>query len=475
MKWSVVSVVGSFLACILVSASLQLDIRPVEPSRANTIPSLLKRADSAVSLEVDRKQAYYEAHIALGSPPQNLTVLLDTGSSDLWVLSDNVTCLPKGYQAADSWNGVNCSNGGLFDSSVSSSFRLNASANAAYHPGNGNSKKSATSWPFQISYGDSSAANGLWASDTVSIGGVSVADFDFGYAQNASSGLAVLGIGPAGNEASTDENPSWTYENLPRKLKSAGLTTSTAYSLWLNDQHSSGGSIMFGGYDRAKIVGGELFTLSLVPTVDKDKVTEFAVQLEAVKVAGKKYGDRSNVVLDSGTTMTILPKEQIEPIVQLTGASYSQEVSSYIFNCSDMSAQTSATTVEFVFVDNSAISVQLKDLVSVLSYADGSPDTYVDGTLVCLVNVQEARKKQPSILGASFLRSAYVVYDIDNEQVSLGNARYNVTEEDVVDLGPLGLGNSSRTKTREHSGAERRGKYGRWWMTLGVAVAGLYL
>lgn len=465
MKWSVLSVVGSSLVCVLVSASLELDIRQVEPRQADRISSLRKRASEAVGVEVDRKQAYYEAHIALGSPPQNLTVLLDTGSSDLWVLSENVTCLPKGYHAADSWNGVNCSNGGMFDSAVSSSFKLNASANAGYQPG---SNKKSTSWPFQISYGDSSAANGLWASDTVSIGGVSVPGFDFGYAQNASSGLAVLGIGPAGNEASTDENPSWTYENLPRKLKSAGLTTSTAYSLWLNDQHSTGGSIMFGGYDRAKVQDGKLFTLPLVPTVDKDKVTEFAVQLEAVHVDGKKYGQSSKVVLDSGTTMTILPKEQIDPIIKMTGASYSQEVSSYVFNCSDFSPQTSAATVDFVFVDNSAISVQLKDLVSVLSYADGSPDTYVDGTLVCIVNVEVATKKQPSILGASFLRSAYVIYDIDNEQVSLGNAKYNVSDSDIVDLGPLGMGNSS--KARDHSsGAEENGNY-RWWMAMGLVV-----
>ncbi|AOW00740.1 aspartic peptidase domain-containing protein [Yarrowia lipolytica] len=447
MKWSVLSVLGS---CVLVSASLELDIRPVEPAEADRI-SLQRR--TVVGVQVDRQQAYYEAQIALGSPPQNLTVLLDTGSSDLWVLSKNVSCLPKGYHAADSWKGVNCSNGGMFDSAASSSFRLNASANAGYQPGN---KKT---WPFQIAYGDSSAANGLWASDTISIGGQSVAEFDFGFAQNASSGLAVLGIGPAGNEASTDDTPPWTYQNLPHKLKSAGITSSTAYSLWLNNQHSTKGSIMFGGYDRAKIQGGKLFTLPLVPTVDKESVTEFAVQLEAVRVDGKNYGERSNVVLDSGTTMTILPKEQIDPIIQLTGANYSQEVSSYIFNCSD---SPTSGTVDFVFMDKSAITVQLTDLISVLSYSDGSPDTYVDGTLVCVVNVQVAGKKQPSILGASFLRSAYVVYDIDNEQISLGNAKFNVTDSDVVDLGPMGLGNTSRT--REHKSEAAKVPYGSWWM-----------
>ncbi|KAG5356406.1 putative aspartic-type endopeptidase opsB [Yarrowia sp. B02] len=440
MKWSVVVSLAA-----AVCATLELDIRAVSPAQAR----VYKRA---VGLDVLRQQAYYEAQIALGSPPQNLTVLLDTGSSDLWVLSPNVSCLPPGYHAADSWNGVNCSNGGLFDSSKSSSFRLNSSANAGYQPGN---KKT---WPFQIAYGDSSAANGLWASDTVAIGGHSVHSFDFGYAQNASSGLAVLGIGPAANEASSDDSPPWTYENLPHKLKSAGITQSTAYALWLNDQHSSRGSIMFGGYDRAKIQGA-LFTLPLVPTIDKERVTEFAVQLEAVEVAGQRYGQRSNVVLDSGTTMTILPKEQIDPIVRLTGAAYSQEVSSYIFNCSD---GPQSGSVDFVFVDKSAISVHLADLVSVLSYADGSPDTYEDGTLVCVVNVQVAGKKQPSILGASFLRSAYVVYDIDNEQISLGNAKFNVTASDVVNLGPQGLGNTSRT--REHPSEASTATFGAWWM-----------
>ncbi|KAG5361751.1 putative aspartic-type endopeptidase OPSB [Yarrowia sp. C11] len=451
MKWTVLG------WCAFVCAHLELEFRAVEPSE-DVKTALLKRA--AVGLSVARKQAYYETQIALGSPPQNLTVLLDTGSSDLWVLSKNVTCLPSGYHAADSWNGVNCANGGLFDAQASSSFRLNSSANAGYKPGNDKT------WPFQIAYGDASAANGLWGTDTVSLGGQKVADFDFGLAQNASSGLAVLGIGPAGNEASTDNTPPWTYANLPHKLKNAGITSSTAYSLWLNDQHSTRGSIMFGGYDRAKIQDGKLFTLPLVPTTNKETVTEFAVQLEAVTVDGKNYGERSNVVLDSGTTMTILPKEQIDPIVQLVGASFSDEVNSYIFNCSN---GPSSGTVDFVFVDKSVISVQLSDLTSVLSYSDGSPDTYVDGTLVCVVNVQVAGKKQPSILGASFLRSAYVIYDIDNEQISLGAAKFNVSGSDIVDLGPLGLGNTSRT--REHKSEGEKVEIGGLWMVAVTLVA----
>lgn len=449
--------VGSILTLVgAVTASLELDLRSYTPSESQAA-TLKAQKRSSIGVEVDRQLAYYEATLSLGTPPQNLTFLLDTGSSDLWVLSKNVTCLPKGFHAADSWNGVNCSLGGMFDSLESSSFRLNTSANAAYKPGN---KKT---WPFQISYGDSSAANGLWAVETLTVGGQKVANFDFGYAQNASSGLAVLGIGPAGNEASTDNSPSWTYDNLPHKLKSEGITSSTAYSLWLNSQQSTKGSIMFGGYDRAKI-HGDLFTLPLVPTVNKETVTEFAVELEAVRIDGKHYGSKSTVVLDSGTTMTLLPKEQVEPIIKMTGANYSTEVNSYIFNCSD---SPKGGTVDFVFADKLAITVQLTDLFSVLRYNDGSADTYVDGTLVCVVNLQVASKKGPSILGASFLRSAYVVYDIDNSQVSLGNAKFNISDSDIVNLGPLGVGNLSREREHTSEGGERVG-VSKWWLLLGL-------
>lgn len=433
------------LVASVASASVLLDIQAYDGHSAPhplAVERAAKRLARRTTLQADvfRELAYYQVNAELGSPPQKLSLLLDTGSSDLWVLSSNVTCLPHNSDDDDSWLGVNCSTNGIFDSGKSSTFKLNASANEDFDP------TRPKTWPFQISYGDKSGANGFWATETLTFGNKAVSNLDFGFAQNASSGQAVLGIGPVGNEASADFSRQWEYPNLPQKLKLEGLTSSTAYSLWLNSQTTLKGNILFGGYDRAKLAS-DLFTLPLQPT-DTPVVTEYAVNLIDIEVNGQRHGSGGKVVLDSGTTMALLPSDMIDPIIELTGAQYMEDLNSFILDC-DKAPRGGNVTFNF---GEGSIVVQLTDLISVLRYSNGSPGIFQDGSVMCTVNVQNSDKSQPYILGASFLRSAYVVYDIDNGKVSLANAKFDVTASDIVEIGDAGV-NGDGEETPDSSGA----------------------
>lgn len=46
-----------------------------------------------------------------------------------------------------------------------------------------------------------------------------------------------------------------TYENLPDLMKTQGLISTKAYSLYLDDSESQDGALLFGGYDTAKFYG----------------------------------------------------------------------------------------------------------------------------------------------------------------------------------------------------------------------------
>lgn len=77
-----------------------------------------------------------------------------------------------------------------------------------------------------------------------------------------------------------------------------------------------------------------------------------------------------------------------------------------------------------------------------------------DGNDLCLVGF-EAAAGRPILLGDTFLRSAYVVYDLDNKQVSIAQTIFNSGSANVQEIKAGSKGVPNVASTADSSGASQ--------------------
>ncbi len=327
-------------------------------------------------------QYYYSLDIQVGTPAQTISVDIDTGSSDLFVnAAENTGC------------DQDCHSFGTFDSSSSSTYSL---------INNG----------FSVEYGDRSKATGNWVKDNVEVGDNDI-PLTFAVATDSSTGQGVFGIGYAslggGGSGISD------YINYPRALVKAGVINSQTYSIYLNSLDADSGSILFGGVDQTKYTG----TLGTVPLTSSSRtlVTLNNLQLSDGSYISSSVGD---VLLDTGTTLTYLPNDFIDGLVKLLGGTSSDDGHGntiYTVPC-----ESSSRTLDFTF-GCVTVKVPFSNFQSSLSSGSCSLDLIPAGDGL-------------SIVGDSFLRSAYIVFDLDNQQASIAQASLNGSGSDNIQVIP---------------------------------------
>lgn len=355
---------------------MDFDILRVPASKAPTKGSLrgISVKDAGVTLTLENEYSLYLTNITIGTPPQQVTVDVDTGSSDLWVPGAGTT-----------------SKYGTYDNTHSSTYQKDKSG-------------------FQIGYGDGSSASGDWATETVNIGGFDVTSLEFGDATTQNVGQAILGVGFKGNEASSQVGSQpFTYDNLPLKMKEEGIINKAAYSLYLNSAEATSGSILFGAIDHAKY-SGELATLDIVNIDDSGSSTAeavaFFVDLQKISSNGQDITTQTYpALLDSGTTLIYAPQSVADSFGKQYGT-YNSQVGGYVTSC-----ETTGSDFSFQF-NGATINVPFSDIL----FSTGSGDSCLVGVLSSSANYY--------ILGDTFLRSAYVYYDIDDSQIGIAQAVY---------------------------------------------------
>jgi hypothetical protein len=269
----------------------------------------------------------------------------------------------------------------------------------------------------------------------------------FGIGYTSSSAEGILGIGFAVNEVAVNRAGLEPYPNLPQKLVDDKHINTNAYSLWLNDLDASTGSILFGGVDTEKF-SGKLGQLPMIQ--EQGEYAEFIIAMTAMGQNGKVGSVFQNqslaVLLDSGSSLMYLPDNVASSLYSAYGAQYDQTQGAAIVDCSLAKEKGS---LDFTF-SGLTISVPMDELIVEIGIERGRP--------LCILGISPAGDSV-SVLGDTFLRSAYVVYDLQNHQIALAQTNFNATNSNVQEIssGSDGVPSATIVKNAVSTAAVGRG------------------
>lgn len=283
----------------------------------------------------------------------------------------------------------------------------------------------------------------LKVTDNFSIGSQKIQKLTMGlatYAKSVTTGI--MGIGFASNEAIVGQEiengqEGKTYPNLIERLKSDGTIETRSYSLYLDDLEADTGSIIFGGYDKSKFQG-DLGILDIQKDATSGTFSTFSVVLSSIGVTDQSGSTvltsdsmPNVVVLDSGTAFTVVPDDIYKMLVNYFGATEDDEIG-LLIEC-DLAGAAGTLDFQFGSTTGPVVSVPFDELAVPLVDID-SGEPYVDDNNkpICRLGLmQRTDPAEPLLFGDTFLRSAYVVYDIDNLQIGVAQTVFNSTDSNI--------------------------------------------
>ncbi|KAI2779867.1 aspartic peptidase domain-containing protein [Daldinia loculata] len=396
---------------------------PVSFGRStNRQPALHRRAGTySQELNNNLTGGGYYAQVTVGTPPQTVDLVVDTGSSDVWILDSHANlCRSKTMQ---NYYGYCLS---TYDPSKSSTYSI------------------VSQDEFSIRYVDGSGAEGDYIRDTFSIGGANIKKLQMGLAENSTINSGLLGIGFAANVASRTP-----YPNIMSLFEDQDLIAIQAYSLYLDDLYAETGTILFGGLDTQKFIG----KLKIVD-IEPDRTgnySSFTVPLSSLTTTADN-GTITNytrstvsVILDSGTTLTYVPYTMANRIFRAFGAVDDTSGTGLVYiNCEHLDNKNFTFNFQFGGNDGPIIQVPIDEMVldNVKQYIElglDVPSLPFDN--VCSFGLQGSSDYY--LLGDTFLRSAYVVYDLTNKKIGLAQANLNSTESKIVEITKSGIPDAS--------------------------------
>ena len=197
------------------------------------------------------------------------------------------------------------------------------------------------------------------------------------------------------------------------------------------------GSILFGGVDTEKY-RGDLTILPIQPDARTGQVSSFTVALDSFNVIGsegKNQYSKGNlsmpVILDSGTTLTYLPDNIAQDLYTGVGASSSASYG-VVVPCDLM---LSPATFNFGFGNAKGPVIVASIAQFVLPFPSDVPTPHfkASGKAACRWGIQAAQGR-PNLFGDTFLRAAYVVYNLENNEIGIGNTIFNATKSNVKEI-----------------------------------------
>jgi len=315
--------------------------------------------------------AQYFSEITIGTPPQSFKVVLDTGSSNLWVPSSEC-------------NSIACYLHTKYDSSASSTYKKNGTS-------------------FEIRYG-SGSLSGFVSQDTMSIGGLKIKEQDFAEATEE-PGLAfafgrfdgILGLGYDTISVNHITPPFYNMINQ-------GLLDEPVFAFYLGDTANGDADqseAIFGGIDEDHYDG----KMTYIPLRRK---AYWEVDLDKIKFGdGSVDMQNTGAILDTGTSLIALPSDLAELLNKEMGAKKGYN-GQYTVDCAKRDS--------------------LPDMSFTLSGKEFTIGPYdyileVQGSCISSFFGMDFPGDPLIILGDAFLRKWYSVYDLGQNRVGLAKSK----------------------------------------------------
>jgi len=360
----------------------------------------------------DYSDAEYYGNITIGTPAtQEFRVILDTGSSNLWVVDKSCknggdcpaycsieafcsllcdpSCCGGAKTAGQSNDDGPCDGKSQYDQSKSSSY-----------------KKEGRDWSIQYGTG---SASGFLGTDTVALGDkgstqLSIPSTTFGQADHLASfftdqpldgilGLAFRSI------AVDDVQPVFQHAV---ELK---LVDSPIFTVWLKKDGGAamgqnGGQITYGGLDT------DHCDTSNVNYVKLSSESWWEFNIDGVATNGKKQSKKYSAISDTGTSLIAGPKGPLDELVKATKAKYNPNYGLYSVDCN-------AKFTWSIFANGAEFPIDAKNLVWELE----------KGSCVLGYDVWDAGFGGPDfILGDPFIRQYCQIYEVKEGKIGFAKA-----------------------------------------------------
>ncbi|KAF9202351.1 hypothetical protein BGZ49_007480 [Haplosporangium sp. Z 27] len=330
-------------------------------------------SNSTSSIPAINSDVSYMITVGLGTPAQNVNLIFDTGSSDLWVQKAN------------------------------------------YNPSKSSTSKSLGE-TFSIQYG-SGSTKGNEYTDIATIGGLTFKQ-EFGVATSASGFDGVdglVGFGPDDLSPITNKG-----ENIPTptdNLHSAGKIGSDVIGVYFKtitdgSTQETNGEITFGGVDSTKYTG----SITYVPVTTTSPASEYwGIDVSSITYGSSKVSSTTHGIVDTGTTLILLEDSFVTALYKnIPGAALDSNSGLYTIPSSQVS---SLKNITFTIGGKAFTLTPSQYLVPAnqVSNQGGQAGT----TYSWVGSLGQNQAGLAFILGQKFLENYYSVYDTTNNRVGL--------------------------------------------------------
>lgn len=200
------------------------------------------------------------------------------------------------------------------------------------------------------------------------------------------------------------------------------------------------GSILFGGYDTGKFKGN-LIPIAIQPDAESGQITSMTVPWTSLSITDPTQGNitltansfAQPAVLDSGTTLSYIPRDLYNQVASIANVFYTDEGIGLV-ECEAM--QSYRGTLNFGFDGSSGpvIPVPFAEFCPPALDNSGRSTPLQNGNTACYFGFSPAQDGDIILLGDTFLRSAYVVYNIDRKKIAIAPTVFESGESNIVEI-----------------------------------------